>query len=91
MDMCPEHLPIFADMYMQVTHEIIQVTESLELAWIMHRCCFDMSATYVEDQHLIIVLQVLNPKHAGKIVFLNSLHASDACTWAPKSLHHTVT
>ena len=83
MDMCPEHLPLFTHMYVQVTHEISHVTESLELAWIMHRRCFGMSATCVDDLHLVIVLQVLNPRHAGKIVSLDSLHASVACTWTP--------
>ena len=43
----------------------------MELAWIMHCRCFGMSAIYVEDLHLVIVLQVLNPRHAGMLL----LHA----------------
>ena len=46
----------------------------MELAWIMLCRCFGMSAIYVEDLedlHLVIVLQVLNPRHAGMLL----LHA----------------
>ena len=81
MDMCPEQLPFFAHMHVHLTHKISHVTESLKLVWIMHRRCFGMSATCVVGLHLVIVLQVLNPRHAGKIVPLDSLHASVACTW----------